>query len=70
MNYFNGHFPFHTFSFFFIIFFWGVVIYGIYFLLKQIWNPEKQSAIHILKERYVKWEITREEFESMKKDIK
>jgi putative membrane protein len=68
---FNG-FPFHIFGFGFLpmILFWGLIIYGIYFLVKQVWSPQKQSALEILKARYAKGEITREEFENMKKDIK
>lgn len=32
-------------------------------------NSDTQSAIEILKQRYAKGEISREEFEQMKKDI-
>lgn len=53
-----------------MILFCGLVIYGIYFLVKQTGIPEKHNPLDILKVRFVKGEITREEFESMKRDIK
>jgi putative membrane protein len=59
-----------------MILFWGVLIYGIVFLFRHEKNSHyytpkthPQSAIEILKERYAKGEITKEEFVSMKKDI-
>lgn len=51
--------------------FWGLVIYGIFLVVKHFSEPTgKHSATDILKARYAKGEITREEFENMKKDIK
>lgn len=69
---FDGYYPFHMFGFgfLFMAFFWGLVIYVIYFLIKQVWNSQKHGALEILKARYAKGEITREEFENMKEDIK
>ena len=58
------------FGFLFMALFWGLVIYGIYFLIKQNATPQKHNALDILKARYAKGEITREEFENMKNDIK
>ncbi len=57
--------------------FWIVVIVLIIWLVvnqsnknKQIYQPPQQdSAIEILKKRYAKGEITKEEFEQMKKDL-
>lgn len=56
----------------------GVVIYdnlvilGIIYLLKLVIGAEKQkgeTSLEVLKKRYVKGEITKEEFEEKKKDI-
>lgn len=70
---FDGFSPFHMFGLGFIpmALFLGLVIYGIFLMVKHFSEPtRKHSATNILKERYAKWEITREEFENMKKDIK
>lgn len=51
--------------------FWGFVIYSLVYLFRNIQNHHKnQDPINILKERYAKGEITKEEFDSMKKDLK
>lgn len=75
MNYYNGSyydfFPFHFFGFFFMIFFWGLIIYGFVHLFRGTSNHRKhQDPVDILKERYAKGELTKEEFDSMKKDLK
>jgi len=61
----------------FMIVFWVLVIMGLAFLIKWLIqttkgaSPEQGSsgALDILKERYVRGEIAKEEFEQMKKDI-
>ncbi|MCB9806707.1 SHOCT domain-containing protein [Candidatus Peribacteria bacterium] len=67
----NGMWPFHIFGFgsIFMVIFWGLVIYGIYLLMGQASN-KGDNAMNILKIRYAKGEITKEEFESMRKNIK
>lgn len=55
-----------------MILFWGFVIYLIVFVINK--NQSKNDAgrhhsIEILKERYAKGEITKEQFEEMKKDL-
>lgn len=74
MYYYNDFVPYHMFGFgfFFMILFWGFVGYGIYLLLRGVshHNTHKKPApIDILKERYAQGEITKEEFDSIKKDI-
>ena len=58
----------------FMILFWALIILGIVYLVKLIARGEKRStgeaAIDILKKRYAKGEISREEFEEKKKDLK
>jgi putative membrane protein len=54
--------------------FWVLMILGIVVLVKWLGSgsspphPEKR-AIDILKERYAKGELTREQFEQMKRDV-
>ncbi|MFQ5721025.1 MAG: SHOCT domain-containing protein [Candidatus Aminicenantales bacterium] len=60
----------------FMIFFWILIIMGLVFLIKWIVdqgrsdraNP-KENALEILKKRYAKGEISKEEFEEKKKEI-
>ena len=60
-----------------MILFWGAVIYAIVWLIRgpkdgryhpRDWERSK-SALDILKERYAKGEINKEEFEAKKKDL-
>lgn len=61
----------YGFGFIFMILFWVLVIYGVYLVLKKSNHfNEKSSPMEILKERYAKGEILKEEFEEMKKNIK
>lgn len=66
--------PFHFFlGPVFMIIVWGFIIWGTVSLVRYFsshTDTKNESAIDILKERYAKGEITREQFESMKKDIK
>ena len=65
--------PFHMFGFIFMILFWGLVVYGIILLIRQFSSSPKETthrAMAVLMERYAKGDITREEFEAIKKDIK
>ncbi len=58
----------------FMVLFWAAVILLIVWLYKQIKEPEavsaSKSALDILKERYAKGEITKDEFQDMKKELK
>lgn len=59
-------------------FFWILVIIGIVFLVRWLVDqgrtnrkmlPGEESALEILKRRYAKGEINKEEFEQKKKDL-
>lgn len=76
MYYYNDFMPVNMFGFgsIVMVLFWVFVIYGIFSLFKHTTQAHKNTtnsthALNILKERYVKGEITKEQFEVMKKDI-
>jgi putative membrane protein len=54
--------------------FWILVIIGLVLLIRYLWENgrdkrEQESAIEILKKRYARGEISKEEFEEKKKDL-
>jgi putative membrane protein len=57
--------------------FWVLVIVGLVLLIRWLLTsfkptkegPETSRALEILKERYAKGEITKEQFQEMKKDL-
>ncbi|RJQ48343.1 MAG: SHOCT domain-containing protein [Nitrospiraceae bacterium] len=62
------------FGWIFMILFWVLVILGIVFVVKLVaggFKSEKkeESALDILKKRYAKGELNKEEFEERKKDL-
>ena len=63
------------FGWFFMVLFWVLIVTGIIYLTRCLvlgCSPRggaKKSAIEILEERYVKGEISKEEFEDKKKDL-
>ncbi len=75
MYYYDGGFPMHSFGFglfgsFVTLVFWVAVLYGVYVLFKKHEQRAGVSrALPILKERYAKGELTKEQFEAMKKDV-
>ena len=57
-----------------MILFWALVILGIVYLVKVIARSAKkgekaESSLDILKKRYARGEINKEEFEKMKDDL-
>lgn len=73
MYYYGDFFPFHMFGFgyVFMFIFWGLLIWGAATLFRHGGLPGgKDRALDILKERYAKGEITKEQFEAMKNDLR
>lgn len=68
---------FGGFGWIFMVLFWGLVIWGIVSLVRgnlgnghtHCGGTHEKSVLDILKERYAKGEIDKEEFESKKKDL-
>ncbi len=54
--------------------FWILVIIGLALLIRYLWqgggaSREEESALEILKKKYARGEINKEEFEEKKKDL-
>jgi putative membrane protein len=59
----------------FMFFFWALVVLGIAYFIRIVMIGAKKetsgdTALDILKKRYAKGEITKEEFEKIKNDLK
>ena len=54
-----------------ILIFWLLVIVGFALLIKYLWEGRggQESSLEVLKKRYARGEITKEEYEEKKKDI-
>lgn len=77
-NYFDGGYGFMGgFGFFVMIIFWGLVIWGIVALIQSVaknntqsaGGPQGDTALEIVRKRYARGEITKEEFDQTKKDL-
>lgn len=55
-----------------MLLFWGMIIWLIVLLVKSFWkgNDEHEEPLTILKKRFAKGEITKKEFEDMKKELR
>ncbi len=54
--------------------FWILIIIGLVLLIKYLWEGggtrrEQESSLELLKKRYARGEISKEEFEEKKKDL-
>ncbi len=70
MMYYYGHMGY--FGWIWMVVFWGAVIWLILWLVNRSnskISDEKETPMEILKERYARGEITKKEYEQMKKDI-
>jgi len=72
MQWYNNYPSMHGFGGIFMILFWALLIVIVIFLIKKslLDSGGKETAEDILKKRYARGEISKEEFESMKKDLK
>ncbi len=72
MYYYNSFYPMNMFGFggLFMFLFWGIIICAIVLLLRNNHGHKGDRSLEIIKERYAKGEITKEQFELMKKDLK
>ncbi len=79
-NYFDGGYGFMGgFGFFFMILFWGLIVWAVIAGIRMLSGTHghlchggshgDDAAARVLRERYAKGEITKEQFEQMKRDL-
>lgn len=65
-----GYYGMGYFGWIWMVLFWGAVIWFIVWLVRQGHEPQhNDSAMDILKQRYAKGEISKKEFDEMKKEM-
>ncbi|MFA5841441.1 MAG: SHOCT domain-containing protein [Candidatus Paceibacterota bacterium] len=74
MYYYGSFFPFNFLGPLLMILFWGAIIYTVFLIVRKTSSQGDNTraydrSMEILKERYAKGEITKHEFEAMKKDL-
>ncbi len=54
-----------------MILFWGLIIFGVVFLFRYVTQQrsETRAPLDVLKKRYARGEISKEEYEKTKKDL-
>lgn len=77
-SYFGGGYGFGGFGFIFMILFWGLIVWAIIAGVRMVSGKEGHSccggtkgdeAQKVLRARYAKGEITKEQFDQMRKDL-
>jgi putative membrane protein len=61
----------------FMLLFWGLILVGLVLVMRSLWNPGRSSAgtgtseapLDLLKRRYARGEISKEDFAQMKQDL-
>ena len=61
----------------FMLLFWGLIVVGLVLVVRWLWDQGRSGAgtgtgggpLDILKRRYVRGEISKEEFDRMKQDL-
>ncbi|MBI5446312.1 MAG: SHOCT domain-containing protein [Deltaproteobacteria bacterium] len=69
--------PMHSFGWLFMLLFWALVVFGLIAAVRWLSSRSggggegemRESALDILKKRYARGEISKEEFERMKRDL-
>ncbi len=68
-----GWMPMMGFGFLSMVLFWIVLVAGLILAGKWLWGQgpmgQEESALELLKKRYARGEINRQEFEAMKRDL-
>ncbi len=58
------------FGFLFMLLFWGVLIWLVVTLINASPSGKKEDSLNILKKRYASGEITKKQYEEMKKELR
>jgi putative membrane protein len=70
-----GGFGMGLFGWLFMLVFWGLIIVGLVLVVRWLWDHGRPGAgagdapLEILKRRYARGEISKEEFDRMKQDL-